>query len=158
VLLATLLAGCLQLDLGQTDAGTTASSSATAAADAGASVLSGTSCAMDSASSTTLCTSIDRCPGLAVDHDIYPDCGFRVPAVSFDLECVCGDFLCSMGTALTCAQAGALLADGSELAVCTQLSEGRCAARATSKPASSCDRTCASECTGDPGCLVLCGC
>lgn len=164
MLLAALLAGCLQLDLGQTDAGTSpVSSPATAAsdaaaADAGASVTSGTLCASDSASGTTLCTSIAPCPGLAVDHDVYPDCGFRVPAVSFDLECVCGDFLCSMGTALSCAQAGALLADGSELAVCTQVSEGRCAQRGTSKPASSCDRTCASECAGDPGCLGLCGC
>jgi hypothetical protein len=35
-----------------------------------------------------------------------------------------------MGTALSCAQAKALLAGGSELTVCTQEAEGRCALRA----------------------------
>ena len=163
-ILATVLTGCLQLDLGQTGAGMSPASATTAGYDAGAgsdaapAAVSGTQCALDSVSKTTLCTKIDPCPGLAVDHDVYPDCGFRVPAVSLDLECVCGDFLCSMGTALTCAQAGMLLTNGSELAVCTQVVEGRCAPRGAAKPVSSCDRTCASECAGDPGCLGLCGC
>lgn len=163
VTLATVLSGCLQLDLGPTDAGAASASSSATAADAGdaaaPAAVSGTGCAVDSVSKITLCTRIDPCPGLAVDHDLYPDCGFRVPAVSFDLECVCGDSMCSMGTALTCAQAQSLLADGSELAVCTQEVEGRCALRGTSTPAtSSCDRGCASECAGAPGCLGLCGC
>lgn len=154
-----LLTGCLQLDLGQPDAGAAPAPSSTAASDAAApATVSGTGCAVDSLSNTTLCTRVDPCPGLAVDHDVYPDCGFRVPSWSFDLECVCGDFLCGMGTALTCAQAQALLTNGSELAVCNQALEDRCASRGTVKPASSCDRTCASECADDPGCLGLCGC
>ena len=80
-------------------------------------------------SGITLCTSIAACPGLVVDHDLYPDCGFRVPTNSIDLECVCDDFLCPVGAALTCAQAKSLLQAHSALAVCVSQNEGRCAAR-----------------------------
>lgn len=156
-----LPSACLQLTLDPAGSGG-AAASASSRADAGdaATAISGTGCAVDSVSNVTLCTSIDVCPGLAVDHDLYPDCGFRVPALSIDVLCVCGDSLCSMGTALGCAQIRAILAQSSELAVCAQESEGRCAARGPVKPATSgsCDRTCVSECAGDPGCFRLCGC
>jgi hypothetical protein len=152
---------CLELTLDPANSGSSATS-ASSPADAGdaARAVSGTGCAVDSVSNVTLCTSIDPCPGVVIDHDVYPDCGFRVPALSIDVLCVCGDSLCSMGTALSCAQIQAMLTQGSELAVCTQENEGRCAARGPVKPASSgsCDRTCASECAGNPGCFRLCGC
>src|SRR5215471_450115 len=156
-----LSSGCLGLTLDPAGSGGSAAT-ASAQADAGdaASGSSGTGCAVDSISNVMLCTSIDTCPGLAVDHDLYPDCGFRVPASSIDVLCVCGDSLCSLGTALGCSQIQAMLALGSELAVCAQENEGRCAARGPVKPAASgsCDRSCASECAGDPGCFRLCGC
>jgi hypothetical protein len=154
-----IAAGCLQLDLGDpADSGAApAAPSSGSSADAG--TFGGTLCAVDALSKTTLCTSIDPCPGLAVDHDVFPDCGFRVPSLAIDLQCVCGDSLCPMGTSLTCAQAQALLSNNSELSVCTQELEGRCALRGTSTPTTStCDRSCASECAGDPGCIGLCGC
>jgi hypothetical protein len=153
-------ASCLQLtgsELGDAGAAPTPASSADAAA--GPTGVTGTACALDSVSGVTLCTTIDLCPSLVVDHDLYPDCGFRVPGLSIDLECVCGDFLCAMGTALRCSQARDLLSQSSELAVCARQADGQCAARSPSKPAQSgCDRTCALECAGDPGCWKLCGC
>jgi hypothetical protein len=151
---------CLQLDLGDpADSGAAATPSSTS--DAGSpAAINGTVCATDSVSKITLCTSIDPCAGLAVDHDAYPDCGFRVPSLTIDLECVCGDSVCPMGTTLTCAQAQALLADGSEIAVCTQELEGRCAPRGSTgtNVSPTCDRNCAAECGADLNCLGLCGC
>jgi hypothetical protein len=107
-----------------------------------------------------LCTSIDQCLGLAVDHDVFPDCGFRVPSTSIVLECVCDDFLCPVGTALNCAQAQTLLADQTQLVTCQQENEGRCAPRTTltKKGGTSCDTTCAEACAGDFNCRGLCGC
>jgi hypothetical protein len=129
VLFSFLGAGCLELSLSDPgDAGASPPAASAGAADA-TGVISGTACAVDSLSKMRICTSIDLCPGLLVDHDLYPDCGFRVPAFSIDLECICGDSVCSMGTALSCAQAKALLASGSELTVCTQEADGRCALR-----------------------------
>lgn len=116
-------------------------------------------CVVDSVSGVGLCTRISLCPGLAVDHDVYPDCGFREPSGSIDIQCVCGDFVCPLGVALTCAQAAQLLAEQSEIFACTQASEGRCALRRPSAPSSgSCDKACAASCAGDPGCFLLCGC
>ena len=106
-----------------------------------------------------LCTSLDQCPGLAVDHDLYPDCGFRAPSTTIDLECVCGDFLCPVGAVLNCAQAKMLLGDQSEVIACVQQSEGRCAPRTAPKPGStSCDSNCRDACAGDINCRKLCGC
>ena len=105
-----------------------------------------------------LCTSISLCPGVAVDHDVYPNCGFRLPSSSIDLECVCDNVLCPVGSALNCNQAWDLLDSQSELAVCTQSNEGRCAMLAASNPSRSCDRACAADCAGDPLCFRLCGC
>jgi hypothetical protein len=157
------LPGCLQIGTGNdADAGaSSAAASAAASYDAGGDVAAtgGSGCGVDSVSGATLCTRIDQCPGLAVDHDAYPDCGFRVPSTTIDLECVCGDFLCPLGAALSCDQAATLLSEQSEIAACTQQNEGRCAARATSpKPETSCDMSCAQACAGDINCRTLCGC
>jgi hypothetical protein len=122
--------------------------------------VTGSDCVTDSKSGVTLCTSISSCDGLSVDHDAYPNCGFRVGGSSIDLQCFCDQYLCPMGTSLSCVQARELLADSNELTVCAQQSEGRCAARTTTEPTqkSSCDRACARECVNSPACLELCGC
>lgn len=131
------------------DAGSTISITATNAVGCGA----------DTTSGVVLCKGVSACSGLRLDSEIYPDCGFRVPSSSIDLECVCGDYLCPVGAALNCTQAANLLADQSEYLVCLQQMEGRCAPRST-KPAkaSSCDQTCLAECAGNSGCAFLCGC
>jgi hypothetical protein len=164
VILGYVEAGCLEVGLmeagddeGSLDAGQDAPDSAQEA-----STVTGSGCALDPVSGVALCQSTSLCPGLAVDQDALPGCGFRIPNTSMELVCVCDDYLCPVGTSLSCAQAKQLLAGQSALAVCTQLSEGRCASRAGSaSPAvssSSCDRSCADSCVGAPACLGLCGC
>lgn len=121
--------------------------------------MGGSGCAVNTVSGTILCTSLDQCPGLAIDHDVFPECGFRVPSTSIDVECICGDFLCPVGAALSCAQAQELLMDQSEVVTCVQQNEGRCAPLIMSKVGeSSCDKTCAQACAGDINCRGLCGC
>jgi hypothetical protein len=153
------LTSCLQIGAADTDAGTggASSSASTATATDAAGTAKGSDC-VDFGSGVVLCTSTSLCPTVGVDHDLYPNCGFRIPATSIDLECVCGDSLCPMGSALSCGQAGQLLTAQAEITVCTQASEGRCAKLTTSTPASSCDRSCAAGCVSDPLCLKLCGC
>jgi hypothetical protein len=110
----------------------------------------------------TLCTAISTCPGISVDHDVYPDCGFRIQGTVLDLECLCSGSICPIGVPATCAQAQQLLAQQTQVAVCTQVSEDRCTG-VSGGPTSDaggggCDQTCASQCAGDPGCIKICGC
>jgi hypothetical protein len=151
-----LLTSCLQIGPpGGADAGSRATRP-TGAQD-GASANTGSDC-VDFGSGAVLCTNVSACQGIAVDHDLYPNCGFRVPSSSIDLECVCNNSLCPMGSALSCTQARDLLASQSEIAVCMQASEGRCAALPAHTTGQSCDRSCASSCVSDPLCLKMCGC
>ncbi|HMI88797.1 MAG TPA: hypothetical protein VK550_32180 [Polyangiaceae bacterium] len=117
-----------------------------------------TGCVVDPYSRVTLCTSIALCPGLAVDHDRFPDCGFRTGAGVIDVECLCGEFLCPLGATLTCGQARDLLSSQFEISACLQVSEGRCASRIVPPTGSSCDKNCAVMCGGDSACIRLCGC
>jgi hypothetical protein len=145
---------------------------ADAGAEAGTSVSSagaqpeGAGCGAESTTGATLCTAISLCPTLAVDHDVYPNCGFRIRGQAIDLECACSGALCPIGAPATCEQAARLLSGQTELQVCSQVNEGRCttptpqstSSSASSSGSSTCDRTCAGECGGDPGCVKLCGC
>jgi hypothetical protein len=150
---------CLQIgtpDASDGGTGATAGGGSGGGMDAGP---TGSGCALDTASGLTLCTAISTCPNFTVDHDAYPDCGFRMPSNAVELDCVCGDFICSLGAALNCAGAQSLLSQQSELAVCTQVSEGRCASRTQApKTPGSCDKSCLAGCVGDPLCVTLCGC
>jgi hypothetical protein len=153
------LTSCLQISTGSPDGGAqnATPSSQTATATDAATAVRGSDC-VDFGSGVVLCTSTSLCPTVAVDHDLYPNCGFRIPATSIDLECVCNDALCPMGSVLSCSQAAQLLASQAEVTVCTQASEQRCATLSTSPAPSSCDRSCATGCVSDPLCLKLCGC
>jgi hypothetical protein len=116
-------------------------------------------CIVDPASRVTLCTGIAACPGLAIDHDRFPDCGFRTGSGFIDVQCICDNYLCPLGATLTCAQAKELLTSQFEIGACSQVSEGRCAPRSAMPPTgTTCDKNCASMCAGDPGCIRLCGC
>jgi hypothetical protein len=153
-----LLTSCLQLG-GSEIADSGAATVSPRPSDAGDVAPVDDGCVVDSVSSVTLCTRISLCPGLAIDHDLYPDCGFRQPSASIDIQCICGDFICPLGVALSCAGARELMAQQSEIFACTQASEGRCALRRPANPtAGSCDKACAASCSGDPGCFRLCGC
>jgi hypothetical protein len=86
-------------------------------------------CVVDPLSRVTLCRETVLCPGLRIDPDVYPDCGFRLPSTTIEVQCVCDDALCPLGTALDCNQLRRLLADQSALLVCIQRDENRCAPR-----------------------------
>jgi hypothetical protein len=160
------LSGCLQLgtpgDSGGGIAG--ASSAGSSSSDAGAPPASGTNCGVDPSSGIALCLGITSCPTVRVDPDLLPGCGYRIAGSLIDLECLCNDSLCPVGSAASCADAKALLADQSQQGVCTGIAEGRCTAlsrsasdsNANTKP--NCDKNCRAECGGDLGCITQCGC
>jgi hypothetical protein len=160
-LLALGLLGCSSVGL-KSGAGTDAGVPPPGTSDASAAdAPTGAGCGVDPASGVTLCTSVSTCPQLAVDHDLYPDCGFRVRAGTLDIECACSGELCPLGVASTCTEAKQLLAQQSELAVCQQVNDGRCTGGGgpvDSGPASTCDPTCRDSCVGDPTCIQSCGC
>jgi hypothetical protein len=161
------LLACLQqvsTGTGTTDpTASAASSSATASSDTAA----GAGCGTDMQSQITLCEQTSLCPGVTVDQDALPGCGFRIhPGSVIDLECLCGDQLCPIGIPDTCAQASQLLMSQTALVVCEQVSDGRCeqvapdagSAAPTPSAASPCDKQCETECAGEPDCIQLCGC
>lgn len=161
-LLVTLLTlgGCM--GAGLTQGGGSGNGGGASSGDGGADAGIETAyCGTVGSSTLELCRETSECPGLVVDSDLYPRCGFRVRGGAVDLVCACDDSLCAMGAYTSCAQARALLEGQSELAVCMQVAEGRCAAlpTGTSQPAASgCDRVCLSECGGGAGCAEMCGC
>lgn len=147
-------------DGGAGSSSSASSASGTTSADAGA---TGSDCITEGQTGATLCTGISTCPGLVVDHDVFPTCGFRPGGAVLDLECACQTSLCPVGVAKTCDDAKKLLAAQNETTVCTQVNEGRCTgggapATASSAQKPTCDKQCASECGGAPGCIAMCGC
>ena len=140
LVVAASLSGCLQIglpglpgatdddtvrDAGRANDGALAPDVKTADVEAGVD----RGCVVDPLSHATLCRAIALCPGLAIDPDQFPDCGFRTGTGLIDIECVCDNYLCPLGTTLTCAQARDLLASQFQLLACAQVSEGRCALR-----------------------------
>jgi hypothetical protein len=116
-------------------------------------------CVVDPLSRVTLCRKVEPCNGVTVDPDLHPSCGFRAGTGALDILCICDDWLCPLGLALSCAQARQILDWQSPVLACAQVSEGRCARRSlTPPPTGTCDKNCARECANDPGCLRLCGC
>jgi len=156
------LSACLQIGK-QGDAGSSAddaSSGSSGASSSGGAPATGTNCGVDPSTGVALCLGISSCPSVRVDPDQFPDCGFRVAGSKLDLECLCGDSLCPMGSAASCLDAKALLADQSAQSVCSGVAEGRCQViHETSYTSSStCDKDCRAQCSGIPGCITLCGC
>ena len=160
--LLVLLSSCLQVGKASDSAGDTGAESAGAAnagSNGGASA-TGTNCGVDPSSGIALCLGISSCPNARVDPDQFPDCGYRIAGSTIDLECLCGDSLCPMGSAASCLEAKALLAEQSAQGVCAGIAEGRChvVQGSSHSTASSCDKECRAQCGGVPGCVTLCGC
>lgn len=124
----------------------------------------GADCITEATTGVHICSAISTCPKVVIDHDIYPNCGWRIRGQALDLECACSGMVCPLGSPANCDQAAKLLADQTEQLVCQQLNEGRCTAgtatpgSSSGKPTSTCDGVCAGECHNDPSCLRLCGC
>ena len=161
ILLVVSVSSCLQFGKASDD-GSSAQAGSTGAASAGAggAALTGTNCGVDPSSGIALCLGISWCPGVRVDPDQFPECGYRVAGSSIDLECLCGDSLCPMGKAASCRDAQALLSEQSAQGVCAGVADGLCQVvqRAGQASSSSCDKECRAQCGGVPGCLSLCGC
>jgi len=161
VLLVSLsLSSCLQVGKAS-DSGSSADEGSSAGSNSVSSVsTTGTNCGVDPSTGVTLCLGISSCPSARVDPDQFPDCGYRIAGSAIDLECLCGDSLCPMGSAASCLDAKALLAEQSAQTVCAGVGEGRCQiVQQTSRSSSStCDRDCRAQCSGVPGCVTLCGC
>lgn len=163
--LALALPACVQLPgLSDGDAGaSSASGDAGATTDAGPAV-TGTGCTQDLGGGAVLCTETSECKGLTVDHDKFPNCGFRIHGTAIVIECVCDNQLCPLGVPTNCTQAKDMLDTQNEAQVCGQINEGRCAPLSSPSqpgagaPPSSCDKACAGECGGDPSCIQICGC
>lgn len=133
---AAALVGCVGFSIGDPQGGGggggggesgNGSEASSSARDAGAH--GGEDCIVEPTTGQTLCSGVKACGSFRVDHDVYPNCGFRPPgpgATSLQLECACNGALCPVGIASSCEQAARLLAAQSEALVCVQLAEGRC--------------------------------
>ena len=154
------LSSCLQV--GKTsDSGSSTDEGSSGGSNSSSSVsVTGTNCGVDPSTGVALCLGISSCPGVRVDPDQFPDCGYRIAGSRIDLECLCGDSLCPLGSAASCLDAKALLAEQSAQAVCAGVSESRCQVvqQAPRSSDSNCDRDCRAQCSGVPGCVALCGC
>jgi hypothetical protein len=167
--LVQLLPGCLQqLSTGDGTGGSTGggTTSGSSSATSSSTTPTGAGCSTDPQTGVTLCQQISLCPGVSVDQDQLPGCGFRIhPGAVIDVECLCNDALCPVSVPNTCSQVADALSSASALSVCQDAFSGRCttvigsdAGGSSNTASSSCDRQCQSECAGDPDCYLLCGC
>lgn len=126
--------------------------------------LEGAGCGTDGTTGVTLCLAVSTCPDQVFDKDLWPGCGYRLGPAGYDMQCVCDDELCPIGTPLSCEQISTLLDAQSQIGVCASRAEGRCVRPAgggnTSggAPSGRCDKECAKICGGENGCLEQCGC
>ena len=120
--MCVLLVGC-GVKFG--DGGGGGSTSAPKPSDASAEAsITGVGCGQDLQTHAKLCSGVSACPGLLVDPDQFPGCGF-VPG-TMNISCLCTDVLCPMGTPKTCDEAAKLLDSSNVLLVCSQASEQIC--------------------------------
>lgn len=117
------------------DTSSTGGDDASTSADDGVAAegaVTGISCGVDPDTGVTLCDGISTCPGLLVDEDQFPGCGFRIDDPNdvnvMDLECACYGQICPIGITTSCTQAAVVMQDQNEYTVCQQVDEGRCTA------------------------------
>ena len=163
-LASMLLSGCMGMNIG-TGSNADAGAATGTASDAGGPT--GVDCVTESTTGATICTGNSSCPDVKVDHDVYPDCGFRVVGqnATLDIECACQDgMLCPVGIASSCSEAAQMLQNQTESTVCEQVSEGRCSqgsgtgSTGSSGSQSTCNADCEAKCAGAPACISACGC
>jgi hypothetical protein len=163
---------CVVPSPAENDAGSSSSASSGSGEDAGASAASvvGSGCTQLTAS-ISLCASISSCPGLALNAQVFPQCGFRIHGTAIDPECVCGTALCPIGVPTTCAEAAAEASgDTTYDSVCEQSVEGSClplnagssgsggsGASSGSGTSTACQQ-CIQNCDNVPSCIDACNC
>src|SRR6478672_3578019 len=86
--LAFALAACIQQPGTGADGGAE-DATPTAIVDGGAAgpQAQGIDCITEPSTGVSICTGISICPKVLVDHEVYPNCGFRVRGTTLDLEC-----------------------------------------------------------------------
>jgi hypothetical protein len=124
-------------------------------------------CATDPITKVTLCSAVAQCPSLVINHDAFPNCGYRLRGFTFDIQCWCNGYVCPLGSPTTCSEVEQLMQSQTEPLVCAQANEGRCtqpqgdtSGGTTGQPSvpNSCDRECMKQCGFTPGCQELCNC
>ena len=160
-LLMVSVSACLQIGTGSDGAaGSGGAGTAGAVGSSSSAPYTGTNCGVDPSSGISLCLGLSSCPSVRVDPDQFPDCGYRISGTTIDLECLCGDSLCPMGSAASCLDAKALLSEESAQGVCAGIADGLCQVvkQTSTNTSATCDKNCRAQCSGDPGCILLCGC
>jgi hypothetical protein len=135
------------------DGGTTAATTAPAAA-------TGTSCTQINAT-TSLCQTISTCPGLTLNAQVFPQCGFRIHGTAIDPECYCqNEYLCPIGSPTTCAEAATeSTGDVNYDSVCEEsVQQGRCTDLGAGATTSAACASCVQACDNVPACVEACGC
>ena len=160
--LALAVSGCAMLQA--LDGGGAGGASTTTGTGGATTAAQGASCGTDPDTSAILCLASTVCPGLTIDSEVYPGCGYRVNGGALDIECSCSGWLCPLGAA-SCADAKLKLADQNYGVVCSQAAGGTCAqgtpvgaTPSSSSSGGTCDTTCRTECAGEPTCIQACGC
>ncbi len=121
----------------------------------------GKNCTIPTTAGAYLCTGLAACPSVTVNQGTLAGCGFLTnSSAPFDVECECSGYLCPLGPASSGAAVAQLIAGGSSVAVCNQLSTGGCRYEgiATGSGSGGCNTACESQCVGDPTCIAGCGC
>jgi hypothetical protein len=105
-----------------------------------------------------ICADLSSCPGVVIDPNKFPDCGYSVHGDAIDPECLCYGSMCPMGSPGTCADMQALLNSGITAAiVCEEQASGKCTNEGAQGEPSTCD-ICKNNCDGNVTCLQNCGC
>ncbi len=163
---STTLAACfLTQSSSGSDAGADGAAAATSTATAGTTTADAglSNCATDPITKVTLCTSVAACPSLSINHDVFPDCGYRAVGGSFDIQCWCSGYVCPLGSPTSCADVEQLFEQQSEALVCTQVDQGRCTqpqktGSTTGGTTTTACQACMQQCGNTPGCKDVCGC
>lgn len=156
-------AACVDISAGKGGEAAELQSDTTDGGLEGGYVLEGAGCGTDGITGVTLCLAVSTCPEQVIDKDLWPGCGYRLGPAGFDMQCVCDDELCPIGTPLTCEHIAALLESQSQIGVCASRAEGRCVrpggtGSGGGSSAGTCNKECAKVCGGENGCLEQCGC
>ncbi|MGO8991873.1 MAG: hypothetical protein ACLQVI_00995 [Polyangiaceae bacterium] len=106
-----------------------------------------------------VCADLSTCPGVIIDPNTFPQCGYAVHGDVIDPECLCYGSMCPMGVPQTCADMQAILSSGTTVdIICEQQATGKCLNVGGGTPAPTTCQVCQNNCGNDPACLQNCGC
>jgi hypothetical protein len=109
-------------------------------------------------SSYNICTMISTCPGLQIDTNRFPECGFSVHGSALDPECLCYGSMCPMGTPQTCDDMQTLLSNVTIESVCAEYQAGHCQSEGSIGGVDTDCQLCKANCNGNQACIQNCGC